>query len=194
MTEEIKKHPQAEEETTDDSVVEGTENEEISEEIAEALEDYDEESEETESENEEQSIYDDADDEFMESVTPQSISPEKAAEKEKQLIVENEELQKRVDELEAIDELRKHQGWEFLMENLKSALHILVDKEDSSLSKNAKKIEEIKAVRETLGKYSSELFCKKNEIKANERELERLKAIQKKLFDGDSEQKEEVKA
>ena len=194
MTEEIKRHPQTEEETTDDSVVERTENEEISEEVAEALEDYDEESEETESENEEQSIYDDADDEFMESVTPQSISPEKAAEKEKQLIVENEELQKRVDELEAIDELRKHQGWEFLMENLKSALHILVDKEDSSLSKNAKKIEEIKAVRETLGKYSSELFCKKNEIKANERELESLKAIQMKLFDGDSEQKEEVKA
>lgn len=167
------------------------ENEIVSEEAEEVLNEYAENSEDEETE--EQSIYDDADDEFMETVKPQTLSPEKAAERKKELIAENEELEEKIEVLECIEELNKHQGWEFLMESIKSTLHILVDKEDSSLIKSAKIIDGIKLVKELLSKHSSELYSKKSCLKRNKEEIECLKAIQPSLFD-EEEKPVEVEA
>lgn len=173
----LKRHPHAE---TDEEELEEDEDQEESDE------------EETESTDEaepekEKSVYEQADEEFMESIEEKprkQLTPEQAKNRQKDLLEIIAKSSERVTQLEPIINITNTSGLGNLIEEIKSRLHDSVDDEKlKDISDWKKVLEAVLLTQRTIESFRSECNGKKREIKTWGSEYETLQCPQLSLLD-----------
>lgn len=139
---------------------------------------------EIECEDEETEDFDD-DEEFMETVKEQTMSPEKARQKEEELDKDIERAENRLLEIEPIYILSESGGLFKLKEQIKQNLYKNVDDtEMKELKSSAKNMEDVIAVEKLITNFVSECQNLKRSIERYKEQKQELRNIQLNMFKG----------
>lgn len=151
-----------------------------------------EEQEETtqEFEKQESEVFDD-DDEFLEDITPEELTPEKAEKRRKQLLVLIEQNEKTVGDLQGIAEANESGGISILKNKVKAILSNDLENDDvKALTKGTKQLESIIVVQGLMSTFTIAYNSAKKDIAHYKEELENIKYPQLPL-DFETEDKED---
>ena len=121
----------------------------------------------------------DSDDEFMEEITEEPLTPEKAKKRKESLIAGIDSCQKIVDSLKDLAEANKSGALKILKENVKNTLTSSLEVEDIKELKDG--VKQLEAVKVTLGLI--ETLCSQytmalTDIDKYKQQLEDLKELQ----------------
>lgn len=137
---------------------------------------------------EEQDPRNQADDEFMESITEQKLSPAQAKAKIKHWEESIQKAQERVDELEPIHQVYQHNGLDPVMEEVKkSLLQNVEDEKVKDIKDSAKIIEAIHIVGSIIATLNSDYTQNKRDIDRYQGEIEKLGVVQLDIFEAEQE-------
>ena len=165
------------------------ETEEESEEECNESDEEDDEEEMTKSEARDY-VEEQINDDFMDDVTPEKMTPEKAAKEIKKLEEDIDNFKKRSEQIEAIAVLSENSGLKSLITELQSIIEAKTkDLEIKDMKAMTKVLESALLVQEKIRIFKSEYDAKISGIKSYSDSIERIKAqgYQPSLFD----QKEE---
>ena len=124
----------------------------------------------------------DSDDEFMEEISEEPLTPEKAKKRRESLMAEIDSCQKIVDSLKDLAEANKSGALKILKENVKNTLTSSLEVEDIKELKDG--VKQLEAVKVTLGLI--ETLCSQytmalTDIDKYKQQLEDLKELQPSL-------------
>lgn len=153
-----------------------------------------EEQEETTQEVEEQEseVFDD-DDEFLEDITPEELTPEKAEKRRKQLLNLIKQSEKTVAELKDIAEANKSGGISVLKNKIKAILSNDLENDDvKALTKGTKQLESIIVVQGLMSTFAIAHNSAEKDLERYKQELDDIKCPQIPLdFDNTEDNTEE---
>ena len=126
----------------------------------------------------------DSDDVFMEEITEEPLTPEKAKKRRESLMACIESSQKIVDSLKDLAEANKSGALKILKDNVKDTLTSSLDDEDiKELKDGVKQLEAVKVTLGLVGTLCGQYATAQSDIKRYQEQLENLKTLQPGLFD-----------
>lgn len=141
-------------------------------------------------EEQESEVFDD-DDEFLEDITPEELTPEKAEKRRKQLLNLIEQSEKTVAELKDIAEANKSGGISVLKNKIKAILSNDLENDDvKALTKGTKQLESIIVVQGLMSTFAIAHNSAEKDLERYKQELDDIKCPQIPL-DFETEDKED---
>lgn len=138
-----------------------------------------EEEEKTQEVEEQKSEVFDNDDEFLEDITPEELTPEKAEKRKKQLLSLIKQSEQTIDDLKDIAEANKSGGISALKNKIKDILSNDLKNDDvKALTKGAKQLESIITVQGLMSTFTIAHNSAQKEIERYKQELEDIKCPQ----------------
>ncbi len=154
------------------------EQEEFETEETSQVEEQEEEETTQEVEEQESEVFDD-DDEFLEDITPEELTPEKAEKRRKQLLNLIEQSEKTVEDLKDIAEANNSGGISVLKNKIKAILSNDLENDDvKALTKGTKQLESIIVVQGLMSTFAIAHNSAQKDIERYKQELDDIKCPQ----------------
>lgn len=126
----------------------------------------------------------DSDDVFMEEITEEPLTPEKAKKRRESLMAGIESSQKIVDSLKDLAEANKSGALNILLNKVKDTLTSSIEVVDiKELKDGVKQLEAVKVTLGLVGTLCGQYATAQSDIKRYQEQLENLKTLQPGLFD-----------